>query len=389
MQKTLQLTKQGVLVIIILFTLTPSSYFLCPANTINIYSFNLETSQCTNTTIYVDDDNTQGPWDGTLEHPFQRIQDGINHSQDSDTVYVFSGVYYEHVWVNKTISLIGEDRNTTIIDANHSGVCAFLVSGHVHVTGFTMQNSGTAWYNDAGVGIKNLGHDSHGNIIEGNIMQHNYYGVFAWGSDYNVISNNIIRDNMNDGIYFQAADSYTTITNNSIIDNGINGIRMEETDSDHNVLRSNIIDNNSASGIIAYGDHCIIAGNHISRSKNGITVYGYATSIQNNNITQNHVGLTLVLAMQCVVEENTFITNLKDATFSYYLMQRVMLPLLLFPQITKWHANYWNQVLSGPKIIVGKMDFSLFLDVGIPWVNCDFSPAHRPYSDNTKEDTKR
>jgi parallel beta-helix repeat protein len=341
-------------------------------------------------TIYVDDNNTQGPWDGSLEHPFQRIQDGINDSKDNDTVYVFSGIYYEHVWVNKTISLIGEDKNATIIDANHSSVCVFLASGHVHINGFTMQNSGTAWYNDAGVGIKNLGHDSNGNVIEGNIMQYNYYGIFAWASDNNMISNNIIRNNINDGIYFQAYDTYTTITNNSIIDNGVNGIRIEEYDSDHNVIHSNVIDNNSVNGIILSGDHCTIADNHISRSKNGVTVYGYYTNIQRNNITQNLIGLTLVLTMQCVVEENTFINNLADATFSYYLIQRVMLPFILFPQITKWHANFWNQYLPGPKIIVGRMDLSIILEeitqnhLGIPWINCDFSPSQSPYPDDTK-----
>ena len=31
-------------------------------------------------TIYVDDDNTAGPWDGTLEHPYQHIQDGVNNN---------------------------------------------------------------------------------------------------------------------------------------------------------------------------------------------------------------------------------------------------------------------------------------------------------------------
>jgi len=335
-------------------------------------------------TIYVNHDNAQGPWDGTLEHPFQSIQDGINHSLDGGTVYVFSGTYYEHVRVNRTLTLMGEDRETTIIDANHSSVCVFLASGNVRITGFTMQNSGTAWYNDAGVGIKNLGLTSNGNIIEGNIMQYNYYGIFAWASDNNMISNNIIRNNINDGIYFQDYDTFTTIINNSIIGNGVNGIRMEGDSSDHNDLRSNVIDNNSANGVISYGDHCVIEGNHISRSINGIRVYGYSTSIQKNNITQNDIGLTIVLAIQCVVEGNTFLNNQKDATFTYYLMQRVMLPFVQFPQITKWHANFWDKALSGPKRIIGKMDFSLFVDIGIPWVNMDFSPAHAPYVNHKK-----
>ena len=48
-------------------------------------------------TIYVDDDNTAGPWDGTLEHPFQKIQDGIDNTSDGDTIFVYSGTYYENI----------------------------------------------------------------------------------------------------------------------------------------------------------------------------------------------------------------------------------------------------------------------------------------------------
>ena len=38
-----------------------------------------------NKTIYVDDDNTEGLWEGTLEHPYQYIQDGIDSASDGDT----------------------------------------------------------------------------------------------------------------------------------------------------------------------------------------------------------------------------------------------------------------------------------------------------------------
>ena len=31
----------------------------------------------TSRTIYVDDDNIVGPWDGTIEYPFNKIQDGV------------------------------------------------------------------------------------------------------------------------------------------------------------------------------------------------------------------------------------------------------------------------------------------------------------------------
>ena len=46
--------------------------------------------------LYVDDDNIQGPWDGTLEHPYRRIQQGLNAANPGDTIYVFIGIYHEY-----------------------------------------------------------------------------------------------------------------------------------------------------------------------------------------------------------------------------------------------------------------------------------------------------
>jgi parallel beta-helix repeat protein len=61
-------------------------------------------------TVYVDDDNVSGPWDGTVSHPYQNITSGIDHALYGDTVYVFSGTYTENVVVNKSITLRGDSK---------------------------------------------------------------------------------------------------------------------------------------------------------------------------------------------------------------------------------------------------------------------------------------
>jgi hypothetical protein len=45
--------------------------------------------------VFVDDDNTEGPWDGTSEHPYQYIQDGVDNVPDNCTVWVKPGEYHE------------------------------------------------------------------------------------------------------------------------------------------------------------------------------------------------------------------------------------------------------------------------------------------------------
>ena len=71
--------------------------------------------------IYVDDDNTEGPWDGTQEHPYQYIQDGVNATDNGDTVFVYNGLYMEWIRINKEIELNGEDKTNTIIDVEREG----------------------------------------------------------------------------------------------------------------------------------------------------------------------------------------------------------------------------------------------------------------------------
>ncbi|UCF08128.1 MAG: right-handed parallel beta-helix repeat-containing protein, partial [Thermoplasmata archaeon] len=96
------------------------------------------------TTLYV---NTTGDNGG-----YTSIQDAINASHDGDTVFVYNGTYYENVVVNKTINLMGEDKDLTVIDGGDIGDVIRVVADWVNISGFTVTGSGNSQYN-SGISI--------------------------------------------------------------------------------------------------------------------------------------------------------------------------------------------------------------------------------------------
>ena len=142
-------------------------------------------------TIYVDDDNTSGPWNGTQEYPYQNIRDGINNSDNGDTVFVYNGTYYENVIINKSINLVGENKEITIVDGKEGEFVFNITADHVNVSGFTIQNGS--------LGIKIF--NTSNNIITDNIVKENInYGisVYNWSNDSLIYRNNFIGNNAKD-----------------------------------------------------------------------------------------------------------------------------------------------------------------------------------------------
>ena len=87
---------------------------------------------------------------GTGPNNYTKIQDPINDANDGDTIFIYndSSPYYENVYVDykENINLIGEDTNTTIVDA--AGGEWGIVSSHAHgltVRNLTIQNVTTSY----------------------------------------------------------------------------------------------------------------------------------------------------------------------------------------------------------------------------------------------------
>lgn len=205
---------------------------------------------------------------------YNSIQKAINYASDGDVVFVSAGVYKESIFLNKSIILLGENRDYTIIDAENSSDVITVMSSNCVICGFTIRNGGLSRPANYGiklcnvdnvsiinntitgnfVGIK-LGDKRRGcstNIIANNIISGNRYGIFLDHSSGNIIYGNYIAKNFWNGIELAWSDS-NKIYNNTICCNMAYGLEIPfSTPSRYNIIYHNNFINNmrsvSASG---------------------------------------------------------------------------------------------------------------------------------------------
>jgi parallel beta-helix repeat protein len=213
---------------------------------------------------------------------YSSIQDAIDKASEGDTIIVFNGMYNENIVVNKSIHLIGEDKDHTIINGSMKDNVITLTSDHITITGFTIQYSRSNFPN-AGINVT-----SSYNNITGNIFKNNFYGMTLFSASNNIILENIVSNNAQCGIYMSRS-SNNIITGNTIKYHSYNGIGMYDS-SNSNTVNNNILTNNNYCGInIAYSSHNVITENTITYNNIGIRISHsqYKNQISNNFFSNN------------------------------------------------------------------------------------------------------
>jgi len=239
---------------------------------------------------------------------FSKIQYGIDNATSGDTVFVYSGSYFENVLINKSISLIGEDKDSTIIEGRKKSDVIKIVSSNVIIKDFTLNNSGK-YTGNAGIQLD----DEIDSIeIRGNIITNNQIGI-ALGEEYfyDKITHVSIENNFLENERFGIAlyiGYETTITNNTFLERGLI--------IPYGYTRDNTVLNNTLNGLpIVYlekqQDKIIQphVGQIILKSCENITVTG-------QNLDEDcFIGIELIACSNCNIFKNSF-SNMAWSVFS-------------------------------------------------------------------------
>jgi len=257
---------------------------------------------------------------------YSNIQDAVKNASNGDTVFVYDGTYYEQVKIEKSINLIGEEKNTTIIDGCGSGHVVLFKADYITVSGFTIQNGG----ND---------------------------GLHLFWSDKCLIANNIIVNNKDCGIY------------------------SDEGCWDCNITYNRIENNSVGIGCLVRG--YLIFRNIVKNNDIGILLSGTEANVYKNIIANNDIGIfSSTVGGYSNVMYNNLLDNDIHVSFEYFYLLSLLPLFFILHLLTRWNGNYYDEHRFGPKIIRGTLilfTITFELQFEFNWVNFDWRPAKGPY----------
>jgi parallel beta-helix repeat protein len=262
-------------------------------------------------TWIVDDD---GPAD------FSSIQQAIDSPlvNDGDTIFVYNGTYYEHVTISKSISLIGENRSTSIIDGSRNGTTIFVITDYVNIRGLTIQNGYHIPHVTYGIKVGEWNYGCSNVTINGNIISNNDQGIFFYYSSNGSVTNNIIFNNFQGISIVLSYNNY--IAGNSLFNNEA-GVAIG-SHANSNVIRDNEMCENSYCGVtVGWSSGNEIVGNTLSSNN----IAGIRLDASNNNtIIRNTItssmrdGIVLFGSNNNTIIMNELIRNKWDGIAAWY-----------------------------------------------------------------------
>jgi parallel beta-helix repeat protein len=330
-------------------------------------------------------------------NPLFSIQNAIDNADDGDIILVPPGIYDEHLTVNKSITLIGDNKTITILDGNYMGTLASITAPYVTISNLTIRNAGGSDH-DTGI-TSNSSHTTVNNCI----IYHTKHGIYSHDTTNLTISCTDIR-NTGCGITIETTTDLT-INNCSLSHNALgidlqtiqhaqitacqfytNGLACVISNTSHITISYCNISNNGDNHGGIFIDNCdqiLLTTSLIYHNGIGVNI-DYSSNIEirdcqfssnthfsifikqsRNNITVTHcditdnyrMGVYIIDRSQCLLTDNNIITTTLQGL---YCRTSVCIA----------RNNYWGSPVGPSHKVIGS-GTKLSKDIGIiryiPW----------------------
>ncbi len=196
-----------------------------------------------NVVKYAHDDAPDGG-NGSMDHPYNNIQDAIEDITQGGTVHIWEGDYSGNILIEKTLDILGNG-------SGESRLMGQLTNRHgVHVT--------ADWVNLSGLGVHNW--IRHGIELEGSHIR---------------IENCRAVNNALSGLDLSASSQagHNTILNSSFTRNGNHGILIESLVGNNTIMGCHVEENNNTGIVISGASDNLIQNCFILDNKQGVSVH--------------------------------------------------------------------------------------------------------------------
>lgn len=217
----------------------------------------------------------------------ESIQAAIDAASAGNTVFIHAGIYHEQITLKKGVNLVGENRETTILDGQSRFRDVILASGDNSIESLTI-TGGAAYSEGPRSAIRIEGNNVH---IKMNVITENAdYGIYVRSGEFALIENNLFTDNH---LGIQLPKDTTTIRQNTFVSQTI-AINILGGATPH--VEYNIFSGNTHSSIYEYAagqipsrGYAVVENNIFWNNRERGSAYGSATPPSVENQTSGNL----------------------------------------------------------------------------------------------------
>ncbi len=246
--------------------------------------------------LVVDDDGTGD---------YFTIHEALEEAVNGTIIRVLNGTYFEHVLVNKSVTIEGLDKSRTWVNGSGYGTVFLVTADKVRITGLTVENSEYGillerveyasvdhntirWY-DYGI-YSNFSKRSH---IEKNLVTEGSNGIVTYHSDNDAVWHNEISYNTVYGAKDYNSKLKKCFNWNYFHHNKIAYYYDPDEDLEPLILDSNVFEDNGIAILVEYSSSVHITNNTVLRGEKGISIVDGSPLVRNNTIVDITIGIEL------------------------------------------------------------------------------------------------